>query len=66
MSAFTKYLLSIERTDAIIHVMDCLKSGGELAWEFMAKYVGEEWSCKPEQLPFVINGALNKAREEVS
>lgn len=60
-SPFVNYLLSIERTEAIYHVIDCLKSGGELAWDFMSNYVGEKWSCEPEQLPFVINGALNKA-----
>ncbi len=61
MTAFEKWLLSVPRPMAIDHVIDCLKSAnGEMAWEFMSKYVGENWSCKPEQLQFLINGALNK------
>lgn len=64
MNAFTKYLLQQDRTVAVNHVIQCLVNGsGNLAWEFMSEYAGEDWSCKPEQLPFVINGALNKARE---
>jgi hypothetical protein len=55
-SAFTHYLLSQPKEDAIRHVIQCLKSKkiDNQAWDMMASVNGENWSCGPEQLPDLI------------
>ena len=55
MTAFEKYLLE-DKTRAVEHLLSCLMSEGpaEMAWELIARFKGEKWSCRPGEIrPFL-------------
>lgn len=63
MNAFEKFLLAQPRPYAIGHMVDCLRSGGEMAWQLMERINGK-WSCDPRELPKLINETLNALEKE--
>lgn len=60
MGAFEKYLLSIPRGEAVAHVIVCLASGGEMAWDLIARFNGENWKCPPAELKGLIAKTLDQ------
>ena len=61
MNSFIQYLKQIPMEDAVIHVIECLRnSNGDAAWDLMEYVYGKEWTCKPEELPTLIEKALIK------
>lgn len=63
MNAFESWLLKQNRITAITHVIECLRSGGEQAWELMERVNGPDWSCPPTELPKTVNDTLNALKE---
>ena len=65
LNAFENYLLSIPLDKAVKHVFDCLREAdGDLAWNLIKKYNGDEWSCPPEKLPQFITETLLKLEKD--
>lgn len=60
MSAFHKYLKTIPRVQAVAHVIECLRNGesDNMAWLLMEGAHGSSWTCKLEDLPMLINEAI--------
>jgi hypothetical protein len=63
VSAFEKYLLSLPRHEAVFHMVECLSSGGEMAWDLMNKINGD-WKCRPEDLPALICETLDTLEKQ--
>ena len=65
MTAFEKWLISRPREEAIEHFIDCLKSGGEMAWGIMEQHHGD-WKCAPKDLPKLIKLTLDQIEKRQS
>lgn len=58
--AFIKYLRSVSLNKAANHLVDCLHGDDpdSEAWLLMEACHGENWACKPEELPQKVVEAL--------
>ena len=67
ISAYEHYLLSISLVDAVKHVFQGLRqANGELAWELIKKYNGDEWTCAPEKIHEFIAETLLKLEKDAN
>ena len=56
LTAFEKYILSLELSDAVLYVIHCMKNGpsDSQAWELMAEHNGPNWSVPPDEMQKLI------------
>lgn len=63
-NGFEKYVLSLSGAESVYFVLEQLAEGDESnhAWQFMAKYNGPKWLCKPDELPEFVEDTIIQLR----
>ena len=63
--AWAAFLLKQPREVAIRHVIESMGQGpAEMFWDLMRVVHGEDWKCLPEELPRLVNEAIEALEVE--
>jgi hypothetical protein len=72
-NAFKMYLGNLAPEEGAKHIIECLRARdqGDMAWDLMEEYFGENWKCPPNHLPslalavsYILKAKIEEAQDD--